>query len=107
MGIFSKILGLKGTSSDYLLSLDIGTEVVKALVFVIDEKTGNGVVKGVGRVRQGLKDMQSGAVSDISGVVENCRRAIDQATKMAGIKKVEKAVIVESVEKKVAKVKKV
>ena len=93
MGIFSKILGLKGTSSDYLLSLDIGTEVVKALVFMIDEKTGNGVVKGVGRVRQGLKDMQSGAVSDISGVVENCRRAIDQATKMAGIKKVEKAVI--------------
>ena len=93
MGIFSKILGLKGTSSDYLLSLDIGTEVVKALVFVIDEKTGNGVVKGVGRIRQGLKDMQSGAVSDISGVVENCRKAIEQATKMAGIKKVEKAVI--------------
>lgn len=93
MGIFSKILGLKGTASDYLLSLDIGTEVVKALVFVIDEKTGNGVVKGVGRVRQGLKDMQSGAVSDISGVVANCRKAIEQANKMAGIKKVEKAVI--------------
>jgi cell division protein FtsA len=93
MGIFSKILGFKGTSSDYLLSLDIGTEVVKALVFVIDEKTGNGVVKGVGRVRQGLKDMQSGAVSDISGVVINCQRAIEQAVKMAGIKKVEKAVI--------------
>lgn len=93
MGIFSKILGFKGLSSDYLLSLDIGTEVVKALVFVIDEKTGNGVVKGVGRVRQGLKDMQSGAVSDISGVVENCRKAIEQATKMAKIKKVEKTVI--------------
>ena len=93
MGIFSKILGLKGSSSDYLLSLDIGTEVVKALVFTIDEKTGSGIVKGVGRVRQGLKDMQSGAVSDISGVVENCRVAIAQANKMAGIKKVEKAVI--------------
>lgn len=93
MGIFSKILGLKGTSFDYLLSLDIGTEVVKALVFVIDEKTGNGVVKGVGRVRQGLKDMQSGAVSDISRVVANCQIAIEQANKMAGIKKVEKAII--------------
>jgi cell division protein FtsA len=93
MGIFSKILGFKGSSSDYLLSLDIGTEVVKALVFVIDDKTGNGVVKGVGRVRQGLKDMQSGAVSDISGVVANCQRAIEQANKMAGIKKVEKAII--------------
>jgi len=93
MGIFSKILGFKGSPSDYLLSLDIGTEVAKALVFVIDEKTGNGIVKGVGRVRQRLKDMQSGAVSDIKGVVENCQRAIAQANKMAGIKKVEKAVI--------------
>jgi len=93
MGIFSKILGFKGSPSDYLLSLDIGTEVAKALVFVIDEKTGNGIVKGVGRVRQRLKDMQSGAVSDIKGVVENFQRAIAQANKMAGIKKVEKAVI--------------
>ncbi len=93
MGIFSKILGLKPPVSDYLLSLDIGTEVVKVLVFFIDKETGKGVVKGVGRARQGLKDMQSGAVSDIDGVVENCQRAITRALKMAGIKKVEKAII--------------
>ncbi len=93
MGIFSKILGFNNISSDHLLSLDIGTEVVKALVFKIDSETGNGVVKGVGRARQGLKDMQSGAVSDISGVIENCRTAIGMAKAMAGTKKAEKAII--------------
>lgn len=93
MGIFSKVLGYGKVSSDYLLSLDIGTEVVKALVFKIDEETGNGNIKGVGKARQGLSDMQSGAVSNISGVIENSRRAIERAKQMAGVKKVEKAII--------------
>jgi cell division protein FtsA len=93
MGVLTKILGFKKNSQDFFLSLDIGTEVVKALIFKIDEKTGNGVVKGVGRSRQGLKDMHSGAVSDISGVIENSRRAIEAAKSMAGAKKVEKAII--------------
>jgi cell division protein FtsA len=93
MGIFSKILGFGNISSDYLLSLDIGTEVVKALVFKVDKETGNGVVLGVGRARQGLGDMHSGAVSDITGVISNCRRAIEIAKNMAGVKKAEKAVV--------------
>ncbi len=93
MGIFSKILGYGNVASDYLLSLDIGTEVVKALIFKIDEETGNGIIKGVGKARQGLSDMQSGAVSNISGVIENSRRAIERAKQMAGIKKVEKTII--------------
>ena len=62
MGIFSKILGFDNSYNEYYLSLDIGTEVVKALVFKIDKETGNGIVKGVGRARQGLGDMHSGAV---------------------------------------------
>lgn len=93
MGIFSKILGTGKSSSEYYLSLDIGTEVVKALVFQVDRENGTGAIKGVGRARQGLKDMHSGAVSDISGVIENCRHAIEAAVTMAGIKKVEKAII--------------
>lgn len=93
MGIFSKFLGFKMSSSEHLLSLDIGTEVVKVLVFKVDENTGMGVVKGVGRARQGLKDMHSGAVSDISGVINNCRSAIKMAQNMAGVKKTEKAII--------------
>lgn len=93
MGVFSKILGLKSSTRDYYLSLDIGTEVVKALVFQIDEHTGGGIVKGVGRARQDLTDMHRGAVSDISGVVGNCQRAIEMAKGMAGVKKAGKAII--------------
>lgn len=93
MGLFSKILGSHGLASDHILSLDIGTEVVKVLVFKIDKETGNGIVKGVGCVRQRLGDMQSGAVSDISGVIESSQKAIEIAKKMAGVKKVSKAVV--------------
>lgn len=93
MGVFSKLLGFKNISQDYLLSLDIGTEVVKALVFKVDKVSGNGIVLGVGRTRQGLGDMYSGAVSDISGVIGNSRRAIEIAKNMAGARKVEKAII--------------
>lgn len=93
MGILSKIIGLKRSSAEHYLSLDIGTEFVKALVFRIDEESGVGVVKGVGRARQGLKDMHSGAVSDINGVISNCRRAIEAAKQMAGVKKAEKAIV--------------
>lgn len=93
MGIFSKILGARGGGSDHMLSLDIGTEVIKALVFRIDRASGNGVVKGVGRVRQRLGDMQSGAVSDISGVIESSKKAIELAKSMAGLRKVQKTII--------------
>ncbi|HAT74501.1 MAG TPA: hypothetical protein DCS28_00450, partial [Candidatus Moranbacteria bacterium] len=93
MGIFSKILGGGRSLAEYYLSLDIGTEIVKALVFKVDLENGTGIVKGVGRARQGLKDMHSGAVSDISGVIENCRQAIEMAKAMAGVKKIEKAIV--------------
>lgn len=93
MGLFSKFLGFKNSSQEYFLSLDIGTEVVKALVFKIEKSSNAGVVVGVGRARQGLSDMHSGAVSDIKGVIENSRRAIEIAKTMAGIKKVEKTIV--------------
>lgn len=91
--MLSKILGFRNISNKYFLSLDIGTEVVKALIFKINEDSGSGEVVGVGRTRQGLKDMHSGAVSDIAGVIANSRRAIEIAREMAGAKKVEKAII--------------
>ena len=64
-------------------SLDIGTEFVKALVFEMDGT--RGIVKGAGRKRQGLSHMQSGTVTDIAGVVENCRVALAEAEGMAGL----------------------
>ena len=93
MGILSKILGLRARSSEYVLSLDIGTEVIKALIFKVDKNLGVGKVKGVGRVRQELKDMHNGAVSDITGVIANCRQAIKIAKNMARVKKANKAII--------------
>lgn len=63
------------------LALDIGTEFVKALIC---EAQGNiAIVRGVGKQRQKLGDMQSGAVMDIGGVIENCGKAIMEASKQA------------------------
>lgn len=92
MGVFSKIF--KGSGHfDYALALDIGTDVVKALIFKIDSKKERGVVVGVGKIQQKLGNMQSGAVSDISGVIETSQRAIDAAKERAGIKKVKSAIV--------------
>ncbi len=67
----------------YLVALDIGTEFVKALVGRV---VGNNVeVIGVGRVHQGLNDMQAGAITDIAAVVNNCDQALTQAEQQAGV----------------------
>ena len=65
-------------------ALDVGTEFAKALVFEIEG--GVGVVRGVGRKRQGLAHMQSGTVADISAVVDNCAVALQEAEEMAGFR---------------------
>jgi cell division protein FtsA len=92
MGIFSKMMRRR-SSGNHALSLDIGTEVVKALVFRVDKDSEKGIVVGVGRVRQRLGDMQSGAVSDIAGVVASCEKAIALAEDMAEVKKVEQTIM--------------
>jgi cell division protein FtsA len=66
-------------------ALDVGTEFAKALVFEIDV-AGHGVVRGVGRKRQGLSHMQSGTVADIAAVVDNCAVALQEAEEMAGFR---------------------
>lgn len=71
-------------SSSCYIALDIGTEVVKALLCVPD---GTKVkVLGVGKKKQRLGEMQSGAVTDIAGVINNCQEAIYQAEKMASVR---------------------
>jgi cell division protein FtsA len=72
-----------------IAALDIGTEFAKALVVTTEPGDGgalDGVVRGVGRRRQGLTHMQSGTVSDIDAVVANCAAALDEARAMAGIR---------------------
>ena len=58
---------------------------LKALVFEIDDE-GVGTVRGVGRKRQGLAHMQSGTVTDIDAVVDNCSVALQEAEEMAGFR---------------------
>ena len=73
--------GGKKKQNNWAISLDIGTEFVKALVFeVID---GEGHVRGAGRAHQKLSDMQGGGVTDIHGVAHNCEKAIEQAATQA------------------------
>ncbi len=79
--------------SDLILALDIGTEVVKALIFRVEKGHHRGIVMGVGRVAQKMGNMQSGAVSDINGVIESSRAAITLAKNKAGVKRIEKSII--------------
>ena len=75
----------KGPSGDdHLVALDIGTEYIKALIGKINPDGSIDVV-GVGRKHQNLSDMQAGAIADISGVVENCDVALNEAEKQAGV----------------------
>jgi cell division protein FtsA len=77
-------LPAKGESRDDLLvGLDIGTEFVKALIARVDGDTIE--IVGVGRARQDLSDMHSGAIADIGGVVRNCEDALSQAEQQAGV----------------------
>lgn len=80
------IMGLFNRGKDkkrYAIALDIGTEFVKTLVFRIEDN--KAVVTGTGKQRQKLSDMQSGRVTDISGVISNCESALDQACEEAGV----------------------
>lgn len=67
----------------HLVALDIGTEFVKALVAKLDGDSLE--IVGVGRTRQDISDMHSGAIADIGGVVRNCEDALSQAEQQAGI----------------------
>src|SRR3990167_7208523 len=76
--------GIKRRSTDaHFLVLDIGTDVVKALV--CEAEGSRAKVLGVGRKQQKLGDMQSGVVTDIASVIGNCHTAIREAENMAGV----------------------
>lgn len=74
---------LKEVDADYIVGLDIGTEFVKALIAKVDGEELD--IVGVGRTRQNISDMHSGAIADISGVVQNCEDALSQAEEQAGL----------------------
>jgi cell division protein FtsA len=83
--VFENILrkSNKQPDSDYVVALDIGTEFVKALIAKLNDD--NLEIIGVGRARQDVSDMHSGAIADISGVVRNCEEALSAAEEQAGL----------------------
>lgn len=83
--VFSKIRKKANESIDrnYIVAVDIGTEFVKAMIARVEGDTLELV--GVGRVRQDVSDMHSGAIADISGVVRNCEEALAEAEDQAGL----------------------
>jgi cell division protein FtsA len=73
----------KKSRQRYAISLDIGTEYVKVLVFRLEGDTA--YVVGTGRKKQQLSDMQGGRVTDIYGVIKNCNEALEEAFDMAKV----------------------
>lgn len=82
--VFEKLRSARKSGSDnHIVALDIGTEFVKALIAQI--KDDELEIVGVGRARQDVSDMHSGAIADISGVVRNCEEALAEAEEQAGL----------------------
>jgi cell division protein FtsA len=83
--VFDKLRKRAASQPDgnYVVALDIGTEFVKALIAKVTDDDLE--IIGVGRARQELSDMHSGAISDISGVVQNCEEALAEAEDQAGL----------------------
>jgi cell division protein FtsA len=81
--VLEKIRARKQQKLDnYIVALDIGTEVVKALIAEIKDDSLE--IIGAGRKQQEMSDMHSGAIADISGVVRNCEQALAEAEEQAG-----------------------
>ena len=76
-----------------IIALDIGTEIIKTILFTIDEKQSmsgevigkRGIIKGVGKVHQLLGDMQNNTITDIASVVKNAKEAIRIAAQEADL----------------------
>jgi cell division protein FtsA len=81
--IKSALPSREAASDQHIVALDIGTEFVKALIAKVDGD--NIEIIGVGRARQDLSDMHSGAIADIGGVVRNCEEALAAAEEQAGV----------------------
>lgn len=86
--VFQKLRELKQSRQEsddrqHIVALDIGTEFVKALIARLEDDQLK--IVGVGRTRQDVSDMHSGAIADIAGVVQNCEAALSEAEEQAGL----------------------
>ncbi len=88
------LFGKKTKEEDLsFISLDIGTEFVKALI--CDIENDNVVIHGFGKVRQPLNAMKGGVVTNIKSVVTTCQKAIEIGMdEVVDIPKIPKKVVV-------------
>jgi len=84
----------RGKTPEGIIALDIGTESIKAILFVIEDKLNpnnevigkRAVVKGVGKSSASFSDIQNGMINDIDSIIRRCKTAIQKASQMARIK---------------------
>jgi cell division protein FtsA len=89
VSFLNKIFAGAKIKGNYILVLDIGTEIVKSLAIkVFSEKT-QGEIVGAGFELQKISHMIAGAVTDIEGVAQTCAKSIEAAEKEAGVKATE------------------
>lgn len=69
----------KVASNDTILALDIGTEYVKTVLFVVDEVENKIRIKGYGRCKQHPNAMQGAMIINIENVTNACDLAIGAA----------------------------
>jgi len=85
MGLLSEIFKNKTVDNHYLISLDIGTEIAKALVFYIDPEKKKVVIVGVGEEFHKSGNVHGSVILSEDGIISTCGKAINKAKKMAGI----------------------
>jgi len=77
-----------------IIALDIGTENIKAVLFLVEEKQSisgeiigkRGVIKGFAKVHQNMGEFQNNTITDIANVVKNAKKAIQIASHEAGLR---------------------
>lgn len=84
MSFLSKIMHKKDKGK-YILSLDVGTKVAKALISYVDYETGEVTNLGVGRAEQEPGNIVGGKITDPRKVTEVLRAAIATAEQMAKV----------------------
>ena len=78
-----RLLKSKDDYYRHFTALDLGTDMVKALVIRRDKR--EGTILGVGREPQEPIAMSGGAIADIESVIRSANRALEAAEDMAGV----------------------
>lgn len=83
MNFFNKIFSCQGEKNERLMALDVGTEILKVLVFYADKKKKEIVIEGVGREKHKSCNMRGSVILDTAGVISVCKKAMEKAVGMA------------------------